>query len=212
LADLAEEALGQAVIAILGAGDVHVAFAGELRAHGGEGVIVGVEGFVEGGGEEAGFEALGAIDGLLGEGHALDGNHFLGVFGLVEGDEILLEVGDFLEVFDADDDEGGGGEAVFDGVLRGAGFALGSFGSSGLGGVGAVGGELLGRDGHGDPFAFRSSMEGGWSLKSSGGMWKRIKEIEIWKIGDSDRRGPAESHDWLAAPNNPQAQGVTTNR
>jgi hypothetical protein len=24
-------------------------------------------------------------------------------------------------------------------------------------------------------------------------MWKRIKEIEIWKIGDSDRRRPAES-------------------
>jgi hypothetical protein len=101
-----EEAFGEAVIAILGAGDVHVALAGELRAHGGEGVIVSVEGFVEGGGEETGAEAFGAEDGLLGEGHAFDGDHFLGVFGLVEGDEVLFQVLDLLEVLDANDDEG----------------------------------------------------------------------------------------------------------
>ena len=114
---------------------------------GAKGVAVGVEGFVEAGGEEAGLEAGGAEHGLLGEGHALDGEEFLGVDGLVDGDEVGFEMGDFLEVFEADDGEGGGGEAVFAGVLGGAGLAFGGAGAGGLGGVGAIGGELFFGDG-----------------------------------------------------------------
>ena len=52
-------------------------------------------------------------------------------------------MGGLLEVFEADDGEGGGGEAVLAGILRGAGLALGGARSGGFGGVGAIGGELL---------------------------------------------------------------------
>jgi hypothetical protein len=55
-------------------------------------------------------------------------------------------VGDFIQVFEADDGEVRGGEAVLEGVIGGAGFAFGSLGSGGVSGVGAVGGELFGRD------------------------------------------------------------------
>ena len=71
------------------------------------------------------LEARGAEDSLLGEGDALDGEEFLGVDGLVDGDEVGPEMGDLIEVFEADDGEGGGGEAVFAGILCGAGLALG---------------------------------------------------------------------------------------
>jgi hypothetical protein len=131
----------------LGAGDFDVAIAGELLVHGEGGVVVGVEGFVEAGGEEAGLEAGGAEDGLLGNGHALEGEEFLGVDGLVDGGEVAGEVGNFVEVFEADDGESGGGEAVLYGIAGGAGLALGGFGAGGVGAVGAVGGELFGRDG-----------------------------------------------------------------
>ena len=76
-----------------------------------------VEGLVEAGGEEAGLEARGTEDGLLGEGEALDGEEFLGVDGLVDGDEVGSEMGDLLEVFEADDGEGRGSEAVFAAIL-----------------------------------------------------------------------------------------------
>ena len=56
-------------------------------------------------------------------------------------------MGDLIEVFEADDGEGGGSEAVFAGILRGAGLALGGAGPGGLGGVGAIGGELFLGDG-----------------------------------------------------------------
>jgi hypothetical protein len=147
LADEAEEAIGETVIAVLGASDVEIALAGEFLAHGSEGVVVGVESFVEGGGEEAGFQAGGTEDGLLGEGHALQGEEFLRVDGLVDGDEVACEVVDFVEVFEADDGEGRGGEAVLDGVLGGAGLALRGIGSGGLSGIGSVGSELFGGDG-----------------------------------------------------------------
>jgi hypothetical protein len=64
---VAKDAFGEAVVAVPGAGDLDIAVAGELLAHGGEGVIVGVEGFVEAGGEDAGFEAggVGSIGGEL---------------------------------------------------------------------------------------------------------------------------------------------------
>jgi hypothetical protein len=84
-----------------------------------------VEGYVEAVGEEAGFEAGGAEDRLLRERHALEGEQFLGVDGLVDGGEISFEMGDFVEVFEADDGEGGGGKAVRAGVARGTGLAFG---------------------------------------------------------------------------------------
>jgi hypothetical protein len=136
---------------------------------------VGVERFAEAVGEETGFEAGGAEDGLLGESDALQGEEFLGVDGLVEGDQVFQEVGDLIEVFEADDGEGGGGEAVFAGVLGGAGLAFLSAGASGVGGVGAIGGELLGGNGvrHAkNTLQLEDGTEGGLSPKlaeASGG-------------------------------------------
>jgi hypothetical protein len=149
LAGEAEEAVGEAVVAVLGAGDFDVAISDEFRAHGREGEIVGVEGFVEGGCEEAGLEPGGAEDGLLGEGHTFEGEELLRVDGPIDGEEVELEAGDFLEVFEPDDGEAGSGETVLEGVLRGASLALGSLGAGGPGGVGSVGGELFGGDGFG---------------------------------------------------------------
>ena len=128
---------------------------------------------IEAGGEEAGFEGGGAQQGLLGEGDALDGEQLLMVDGLVDGDEVGLEVGDGVEVFEADDGEVGGGEAVFAGVLSGAGLALRGTGTGGAGGVGAIGGELLlgygfmalGHRESRSAFRFRYSMGRGWSLQ-----------------------------------------------
>jgi len=93
--------------------------------HGGDGGPVVVEGEIEAVGEEAGFEAGGAEDRLLREGHALEGEQFLGVDGLVDGGEVRFEMGDFVEVFEADDGEGGGCEAVKAGVAGGASLAFG---------------------------------------------------------------------------------------
>jgi hypothetical protein len=140
------ETFAQQVVAVLGARDFDIA-SEEVRVHHYHGVISGVEGLVEAGGEEAGFEAGGAEEGLLGEGDALDGEEFLGVDGLVDVQKIVLEVGDFIELFEADDGEGGGGEAVFAGVLGGAGLALWGARPGGFGGIGAIGGELFLGDG-----------------------------------------------------------------
>jgi len=115
--DQAVESFAQRVVAVLGAGDFDIAVAGEFRGHEDHGVAGGLEGLVEAGGEEAGLEARGAEDGLLGEGEALDGEEFLGVDGLVDGDEVGSEMGDLLEVFEADDGEGRGSEAVFAAIL-----------------------------------------------------------------------------------------------
>jgi hypothetical protein len=133
---------------------------------------VGVEGLVEAGGEEAGFEAGGAEDGLLGEGHAFEGEEFLGVDGVIGCDEVFAEVGDLIEVFEADYGESSGGEAVFAGVL---GRAVFSFRSAWAGGaqrapqrVGAVGEELFQGNGigHGDStLRFEDGMEGGLTPK-----------------------------------------------
>ena len=49
----------------------------------------------------------------MGEGDALEGEQFLVVDGLEDGDEVGLEVSDGVEVFEADDGEVGGSEAVF---------------------------------------------------------------------------------------------------
>jgi hypothetical protein len=87
-------------------------------------MAIGIAGLVEGGGEKAGFEAAGTEEGLLGEGNAFQGEEFLRVDGLVDGNEVGLEAGDFVEFLEAHDGEGGGAEAVFAGVLSGAGLAL----------------------------------------------------------------------------------------
>ena len=66
---------------------------------------------------------------------------FLGVDRPVDGQEVGSEMGDFLVVFEADNGEGGGSEAVFAGIL------CGGAGSGGFGGVGAIADESLLGDG-----------------------------------------------------------------
>ena len=141
------ETFAQQVVAVLLARDFDVAVAGEFRVHEFDRAAEAVAGRVEGGGEEAGFEARGAQEGLLGEREALEGEEFLGVDGPVEGHEVVLEMGDLLEVFEADNGEAGGGEAVLAGILRGAGLARRGARAGGFDGIGAIGGELLWGDG-----------------------------------------------------------------
>jgi hypothetical protein len=123
LAYHAMESFAQQPVTVLGARDFDIPITDEFRAHEEHGVTGGVEGLVEASGEEAGLEARGAEDSLLREGDALDGEELLGIDRLVDGDEVGSEIGDFMEVFEADDGEGGGSEAVFAGILCGAGFA-----------------------------------------------------------------------------------------
>ena len=108
-----------------------------------KGLAVGVHGVIEAGGEEAGLEAGAAEERVLGDGDALDGEEFLGVGGAVTGHEIGAEIGDGLGVFETDDGEFDGGEAVPAGILGGAGLTFGGFWSGRVGGVGAIGGEPL---------------------------------------------------------------------
>jgi hypothetical protein len=87
---------------------------------------------------------------------------------VVEVHQVFLEMGDLIEVFEADDGEGGGGEAVFAGILGRTGLALRGAGAGGIGGVGAIGGELFWGNGlrHGNStLRFEDGMEGGLSLK-----------------------------------------------
>ncbi len=140
--DHAVEAFAHRVGAVLAAGDFDVAVAGEGRAHGEERNLA-VEGQVHAGREETGLEAGGAEHGLLGERHTLQGELLLGIFGPVEGDEVFGEMGDLIDILDAYDGEGGGGEAVDSGVLGGSGFAFRSAGPSAFRGVQAIGGELF---------------------------------------------------------------------
>jgi hypothetical protein len=141
------EAIAQQVVTVLGAGDFDIAVAGDGGIHEADGFAGVVEELVEAGGEETGFEAGAAEDGVLGEGDAFEGEELLGVDGLVEGDEVIPEAGDFLEIFEADDGEGRAGEQVFAGILGRPGFAFGGAGAGGPGGVGAIGGEAFGGDG-----------------------------------------------------------------
>jgi hypothetical protein len=98
-----------------------------------------------------------------------------GVFhGVAEGtgeeagfEEVGTEVGDFVDVLEADDGEGGGGEAVFAGVLGGTGFAVGGARAGGFLSVGAVGGELS--VGHGKcVLLFGCRLAGGSACPTSG--------------------------------------------
>jgi hypothetical protein len=148
------EAIGQSIVAVLGAGDFDIAIAGKFATHGGDSSPVVVEGEVEAIGEQAGFEAGGAEHRLLGEGHALEGEHLLGVDGLVDSGEVGFKMGDFLEIFEADDGEGGGGEAVRAGVVGGSGLAFWRAWAGAFGGVGAIGGELFFGDRHANGVLF----------------------------------------------------------
>src|SRR5207247_265405 len=123
LADHAVKPFTQEKISVLSTGDFDVT-RGELRAHQEHGLASGVERLIETSGKKAGFEAGGAEEGLLGESDALDGEELLGVDGFVVGQEVVFEMGDIVEIFEADDGERGRGEAVFAGVLGGAGLAL----------------------------------------------------------------------------------------
>jgi hypothetical protein len=76
-----------------------------------------------------------------------EGEEFLRVDGLVDGDEVGLEARDFVEFLEAHDGEGGGAEAVFAGVLGGSGLPLLGAGAGGALSIGAVGGEAPGRNG-----------------------------------------------------------------
>ena len=96
LAVQAMKAVAQEVVAVLGASDCDIAVAEDDRVQEADGFAAVVEGLVEAGGEETGFEAGAAEDGLLGDGGAFEGEDLLGVDGLVEGDEVVAEMGDFL--------------------------------------------------------------------------------------------------------------------
>jgi len=83
---------------------------------------------------------------------------------VVEVHQVFLEMGDLIEVFEADDGEGGGGEAVFAGVLGRAELAFRGAGAGGTGSVGAIGGELFwgNRVRHGDStLRFEDGTRGG---------------------------------------------------
>jgi hypothetical protein len=183
LADQAAEAFGEGEVAVLGAGDLQVA--DQVLGHGNDRVPSGVEGFVQASGEEAGFQAGRSEQGLLSEGDAFDGEKFLGVDGAVDGDQIGFEAGDGFDVFQADDGEVGGGEAMAAGVLRRAGFALGGAGAGGAGGIIAVRGKLPGGD-----RAFGAGRFGGLFGGRHG---RDLSEREIARHGvESGRRwGPA---------------------
>jgi hypothetical protein len=106
----AGEALAEEEISILLLGDLDAAGAGI----GIEKILLveAVHEAVEAGGKEAGFEPGGAEHGLLAQRHALNGEHLLGVDGLIKSDEVGAEVFDLADVLQADDGEGGGTEGM----------------------------------------------------------------------------------------------------
>jgi hypothetical protein len=112
---------------------------------------------------------------LLGDGHALQGEEFLGVGRAVGGDEGSFETSDFLEVFEAHDGEVGGRQAVAEGVAGGSGFAFRGAGAGGMGGVGAIGGKLPGGCGW---FGFLGRFHGYFRFQvyHGGGMESEIAE------------------------------------
>ena len=112
----ATEALVQDEVAVLGSGDVDVL--DHFEIHQAERAAVGVEGFIEASGVHAGFHPGTAVEGLLGEGDALDGPEFLGVDGLVGGDQVVAEVRDGIDFLQADDGKVLGDEGMFAGDHR----------------------------------------------------------------------------------------------
>jgi hypothetical protein len=92
--------------------------------------------FFEGAGDEPGFETVAPEQGMLGQGYALDGEEFLRVDGLINGDEVGAELGDLVDILDADGGESFGLKAIFTGhanlFARGAsGLARGMAGNAG---------------------------------------------------------------------------------
>jgi len=102
----AAETFGGGEVAVLRASDFDIAIAGEIDRHGADGIAALIESFVEGGGEEAGFETGAAEHLLLADGHALEGHEFLRVYRFVTGHEVGFEIRDLLQIFEADDHEG----------------------------------------------------------------------------------------------------------
>ena len=113
LAGHAVEAFAEEIIAVLSARDFDVPVAGQVRIHQDHRLPGRVERLIETRAEKAGFEAGGAEERLLGESDPLDGEQFLRVGGFVDGQEIVFEMGDIVEVFEANYGERGWGEAVF---------------------------------------------------------------------------------------------------
>jgi len=98
----------------LGASDFDIAIADHVGLHGAEGSAGPLEAVIESRGEEAGFETIAAIEGLLGKRDALDGEEFLRIDGPVAGDGVGFEVNDLIEFFEAHDGEGSTAEGVLD--------------------------------------------------------------------------------------------------
>jgi hypothetical protein len=95
----AAEAEGQPIVAILVGGHRTLSKFGdaEYARVGGE-----FEALLEGAGHQTGFKAVAAEERVLREGNPLDGEKFLGIDGLVDGDEIGAKVGDLMDVLGAD--------------------------------------------------------------------------------------------------------------
>src|ERR1035438_4398137 len=139
----AVKALGDGEIVSLAEGDFTLAQAGHFLVHGVDGFAVGSKSLVEASGEKAGFEAGGADEGHLAQGDPFDGPEFLGVGRVVEVEEVVAEVADFVKVFQMDDGEGGDVGAVLASILGRLGFAGGRTGAGGFPRVAAVGSDLL---------------------------------------------------------------------
>ena len=147
-AELAEAAIGTVEL-VVDAGlleeeivEVLPAFVEQTPGFGGlgDGVLV----FVVGGGgiaEEGGFDGPGAALFPEGDGHFFDAGEFEGGLGGEVGEEVIEE---FLEAFAtfAGEEDGVGGESVFEGVAGGAGAGFLGEGSAGAGAVAAGGGDL----------------------------------------------------------------------
>jgi hypothetical protein len=111
----AAEAFGDAVIAVLSAGDFDIAAADHVGIHRDDGVVASVDDVVHGAREHAGIETRAPEHHLLGEGDALDRDEFLGVHRLIAGDGVGSEPVDFGEVFETHDGEGRRAEIVMNG-------------------------------------------------------------------------------------------------
>jgi hypothetical protein len=154
------ETAGEPVIVVLAYGELQAV--GEIGLAEDEGLAIAVQGLFEAVGEEAGFHEGDAKHTVLGQGDAFDGEHFLGVDGLIEVDGVGAEVGYGCGVFGADHGIIAGVEGEFAAVLGGASFAFGGAGAGGTGGIGAIGGEAL----RGDMGVF---IDSSFSMRAGGG-------------------------------------------
>ena len=114
LAVEAAEALVESKVTVLRDGNLDVL--NDFGIEEAERAAVGIEGLIEGGGVEAVCQAGATHEVLLGEGEAFEGEKLLRVGGLVIGDEIGAELGDDVEIFEANDGIGAGDEGMFAGA------------------------------------------------------------------------------------------------